>query len=778
MFDVVSVRRAGKYSAAYFSGSPADCDDVIPLRRNASVRETLRAMMMATTLSALLLACVAFVGCDLLTARTALERDLTTLADVIGSNSAAALMFGDRDSAAQILEALRARPSLVAARIYSADGKPFATRRTSIVDIPDTAPREAALWDDGHFYVVRRIMFRGDAIGTVFIESDLHSVKIRLRNYAFSAAAILIVSILVALAVSSRLQRVLSNPIDKLAGLAHRVRRERDYSLRSDGTAKVHEIEELMSAFNEMLAEIQRRDEQLEEEVAKQTAELRTAKSAAESLSRHTQMILNTAAEGIFELDQYGSVTFANLAAARMLGYAAEELVGQRLHDLVHIEEMHALSVRDCPVCSAFLHPPVRSGFTTTFRARDGRRFPVEYATSSVPSENAYAGVVVTFRDVTSRVQVERMKDEFVSTVSHELRTPLTSIRGALGLVASGALGPLGDRAHRMLDIAVANTDRLVRMINEILDLERISSGRVELNRSVTSASEVMRDAVDVVQSVADRASVAISYEPDYTLLWIDRDRIVQTLTNLLDNAVKFSPPGASVSLRGGAAGEMFAFTVEDRGRGIPPDKLDNVFERFRQVDASDSRDKGGTGLGLAICRSIVSAHGGSIAVASTPGAGSTFRFTVPLATSSAPRVEPASPARSTFRHGDAVLIVEDDSDLARVISATLESHGLRSIVVGSGEEAIALCRSATPALVILDLMLPRLDGFAVVAWLREQGQLASLPLLVYSAAEVSVADQMRLRLGPTTFLTKSRVSMTDLEHHVRAMLEEPAYAT
>ena len=751
------------------------------LKRNATVRETLRGMMMATTLSGLLLACVAFAGVDLFTTKRALEEDLTALAGVIGSNSAAALTFADKESDTQILQALDAMPAIAAARVYTANGQPFVTRITAATDIPATAPPEGARMHGDHIEITRNIFFKGEKISTIFIASDLSHFKARARRYALSAVLILGVSILVAFVISSKLQTILSTPIHALAGVADRVRRERDYGLRFSGEgSSPREIEDLMSAFNEMLAEIQLRDDELqrrrdslEGQVARRTGELHIAKDRAERTAHRNQKILNTAAEGILELDASGVVTFINLAAARMLGYSVDELTGCHLHDLVHVDEMAALPVHECPVCRASLRVPIRAGLTTTFVASDGRRFPVEYSTAAVPAGLATGvAVVVTFRDVTQRMQIERMKDEFVSTVSHELRTPLTSIRGALGLLASGALGTLGGRAERMLNIAVSNTDRLVRMINEILDLERISSGRVELNRSATSASEVMKDAVDVVQSVAERAGVAIAYEPDYTLLWIDRDRIVQTLTNLLGNAVKFSPSGSRVVLRG-EAGEMFTFSVEDQGRGIPADKLDTIFERFRQVDASDSRDKGGTGLGLAICRSIVHAHGGAISVESTIGSGSTFRFTVPVAVASAPRnsAGPASRPRATETADAAVLIVEDDSDLARVISATLESHGLRSIVASTGEEAIELCTRLRPALVILDLMLPDLDGFAVVQWLREHPDLASLPLLVYSANEVSIADQARLRLGTTIFLTKSRIPLSDIERYVRTLL-------
>src|SRR4029077_4398255 len=249
-----------------------------------------------------------------------------------------------------------------------------------------------------------------------------------------------------------------------------------------------------------------------------------------------------------------------------------------------------------------------------TFWRADGSSFPVEYSTTPLLDEDGKkSGAVLMFRDVTERRAIERLKSEFVSTVSHELRTPLTSIRGALGLLSSGMLGPIAAKGQRMLEIAVNNTDRLVRLINDILDIERIDSGKVQLVRGAVDANSVMVQASEGLQSMADQAGVRVVVVPATGALWGDSDRIIQTLTNLLGNAIKFSPRDTTVTLSGTARDAYFAFSVADEGRGVPQEKLETIFQRFSQVDASDSRDKGGSGLGLAICKSIVDAHGGRI---------------------------------------------------------------------------------------------------------------------------------------------------------------------
>lgn len=248
-----------------------------------------------------------------------------------------------------------------------------------------------------------------------------------------------------------------------------------------------------------------------------------------------------------------------------------------------------------------------------------------------VTSDGEPDGVAVSFADMTDRVTIEKMKDEFVSIVSHELKTPLTSIRGALGLVASGKLGESPAEAQRMIDLALSNTERLVRLVQDILDIERMNSEQEDLTLQVTDARSLISQAVDLMTPAADEASVNLSSNAAPTPLWVDPDRILQLMSNLLSNAIKFSEPGGQVRISTLVDGDELLVQVADCGRGIPADMLDRIFGRFQQVDASDSRSKGGTGLGLAICRTIAELHGGKIWAESELGAGSTFSFTLPM---------------------------------------------------------------------------------------------------------------------------------------------------
>lgn len=394
------------------------------------------------------------------------------------------------------------------------------------------------------------------------------------------------------------------------------------------------------------------------------TDQLRTEEQLL-SLMRQSNSVLESVGDGIYGIDLEGRATVVNPAAAEMLGYRPEELVGRKMHELVHYchPDGSSYEVEQCPILKTVSDLTPCRVASEVFWRKDGTPFPVEYVarpqieyvtdelqegtgrrsvrklmqrSTDVPegTPRRAVGVVVAFTDISERNALDRMKDEFISTVSHELRTPLTSLQAALGLIAGGALSMRPDKERHMLDVALGNAERLSKLINDFLELERIGSGKAELHYAMHSAEELFRHVTSLLQASAAKANIEFSFDADDVMVWADPDRILQTLSNLISNAIKFSPqlPDAPsrIYLRARHISEHQAqLEVQDFGRGIPEDKLQQVFERFQQVDASDSRARGGTGLGLAICRSIVQQHGGQIWVTSSPGVGSTFHFTL-----------------------------------------------------------------------------------------------------------------------------------------------------
>lgn len=240
--------------------------------------------------------------------------------------------------------------------------------------------------------------------------------------------------------------------------------------------------------------------------------------------------------------------------------------------------------------------------------------------------------VLAIVRDLTEQREAQRMKEHFVSMISHELRTPLTAIHGALALLTEGVLGPIPDRAKEMLGVAAANTERLIRLTNDIIDVQRLRLGQFEIVKTACNAADLAAQAVDAMRVLAARVQVTLECAPQAVPMVADGDRIVQVLLNLLSNAIRHSPPGSTVSVTASQRRDRVAFQVRDRGPGIPAYNLETIFEAFKQADAPDGRARGGAGLGLYICRKIVEAHGGRIWAESAPGEGATFTFTLPLA--------------------------------------------------------------------------------------------------------------------------------------------------
>lgn len=360
---------------------------------------------------------------------------------------------------------------------------------------------------------------------------------------------------------------------------------------------------------------------------------LRTLRSQSDS-------ILESVGDGIYGVDLEGKVTIVNSAAAQMLGYRQSEILGRNMHELIH--HTHADGTpypsEESPIRNSLTHLDTVRVANEVFWRKDGTSFPVEYVArpqldfqSTDHGQARAIGVVVAFTDTTERRALDRMKDEFISTVSHELRTPLTSVRGALGLLSADVLATRPEKTQKMLDIAISNSDRLIRLINDILELERIGSGRAELQLDICNVEDLLHRAVGLQQSLLPTTDISISFSADDVTVWADPDRMLQALSNLISNAIKFSYPGGNIHITARNLDENEAIIeIADQGRGIPADKLEKIFDRFHQVDASDSRALGGTGLGLAICRSIVTQHGGHIWATNNQSAGATFHLTLP----------------------------------------------------------------------------------------------------------------------------------------------------
>lgn len=418
-----------------------------------------------------------------------------------------------------------------------------------------------------------------------------------------------------------------------------------------------------------------------------------------------------------------------------MNGYTRSELIGQSVDILNLLPGTPEERVR-------YLAQVRREGVSRVeaeHRHRDGHIFAIESSTCIIQVGDSEM-VLGIDRDITKRREVDRMKTEFISTVSHELRTPLTSIRGSLGLIAGGVAGQIPDRAKSMVDIAYKNSERLVRLINDILDVEKIESGKMEFQFKPIELVPLIEQAIEANRAFGEQYQVSFALVSESADLKInaDSDRMTQVLTNLLSNAAKFSPPQGTVEIRAESIGDKVRVSVRDHGAGIPDEFRNRIFQKFAQADSSDTRQKGGTGLGLSIVKAIVEKHGGIIGFDSELGQGTTFFVELP-----AYHQAPApTPLRGLYH--SRILILEDDHDVATLLQMMLTRDGFETDVAYDRAQAVALLETRDYAALTLDLLLPDDEGVAFIRELRAQPKTRDLPIVVVSAK----AEQGALQLN------------------------------
>ncbi len=341
--------------------------------------------------------------------------------------------------------------------------------------------------------------------------------------------------------------------------------------------------------------------------------------------------VLENAVDGIITIDARGVIETFNPAAERTFGYPSDEVVGCNVKLLMPapFREDHDGYLRN--YLETGDNKIIGIGREVVGLRKDGSTFPMDLAVSEmeISGQRMFVGIV---RDITERKQVEKMKNEFISTVSHELRTPLTSIQGSLALIDKTRPEGLSEKHVRLLGIAHKNCVRLVRLINDILDIEKIESGRIEFDLSALELSPLVHQAIEANQSFADQFSVSLVLSRDLpgAMIHADSDRLTQVLTNLLSNAAKFSPEGGAVEVSLTRSDGGLRVEVADHGDGIPEEFRERIFSKFAQADSSSTRKRQGTGLGLSIAKAIVDKHGGRIGFDTETGAGTTFFFELP----------------------------------------------------------------------------------------------------------------------------------------------------
>jgi PAS domain S-box-containing protein len=679
-----------------------------------SISKKLTLINMLVSAVALLLASGGFCAYDLYSFRTALVRNVSTQAQIIGDNTVSALLFNDPHSAEKTLSALRANPNLMYAQIYMRDGQPFAgywrdrAGNTEALPIIPEGQIQSHWFADGQLGLARSIILQGKPTGTLYIRSDLGAMNDRLKSYALIVVVVLLVSLLVALIVGLAVNGLMGSLYSKL---------------------------ETGNRF----------------------------------INLSVDMFCIAGFDGFFKS--------LNPSFERTLGFTAEELLAKPYLEFIHPDDRQAttaqahrvethelLAFENRYLCkdgsykwllwNAVSVPEQEViyavGRDITERTRDEaekRKFAESLAATNQELE-------LRNREVQRATQ---MKSKFLASMSHELRTPLNAIVGFSDLLAEQTAGELNDKQKRFVNHIKQGSAHLLQLINDILDISKIEAGQLEYRCEVFLVKEALPEVLSTIHPLAMAKNIEVQQKLETDRpVYADRVRFKQILYNLLSNAVKFTPKGGRIEIDCFESADQIGLSVTDTGIGIRPEDQKVVFEEFRQVEGERGAVNEGTGLGLAITKKLVEQQGGQISLSSEPGRGSRFTFTLP-AGSEVARPAPANqPHRLPLTTGSSsgkplILVVDDEASARELLSSYLNSE-YRIAFAESGVEAVEKAGQLRPDAITLDLSMPGGSGLDALVTLRKTPETANIPIII-----VSIVDEEKVgfALGAADYLIK-----------------------
>ena len=652
---------------------------------NLSLAAKLRVIVIYAAAVALLVASVLYMSGEVLSLRRSLAQHLVTLATTVGANTTAALTFSDHADARNVLRSLRADPSIQAVALYDASGKVFvdvplgdetasATERLRAWDIEDPVNDTQTIRFGGltraHIQVPVRL--NGEQVGTIHVDADLAQIYSQLQSSLKSMLLGLLLAVIVAYVLSIRLQRGILTPVSNLVLVAKNVRENKNFAVRAHKQSD-DEFGVLIDAFNEMLAELERRD-----------LNLRFYQSELETRVRERTGLLDKAVA------------------------EAQEALGR--------------------------------------------------------AESA-----------------SRAKSEFLARMSHEIRTPMNGVLGMAELLRHSTT--LDDRQRRYAVTIHQSGSALLDIINDILDFSKIEAGKLELDIAPFSLRDIVEDAVDILAERAHSKGLELICDIPAqveTAVSGDAQRLRQIIINLISNAVKFTERGEiKITVRHAGSdllNSSFDFEVKDSGVGIKPENCANIFESFAQEDSSTTRQYGGTGLGLAICKQLAELMGGRIGVVSSPGVGSTFSFSVPLAIDPTKVRDRRAPVLNRTR----MLVVDDNTTNREIVRHHLVSWGVLVTEANSCRNALEILDKSFGGqfdVLILDGQMPEMDGTALAAAIRGRAEFAGVPVLMMNAVSAMAPAASDVHDGPTAWLSKP-IRRTQLHACLCSLLATEPLAT
>ncbi|GGE98758.1 hypothetical protein GCM10011611_00340 [Aliidongia dinghuensis] len=743
-----------------------------------SIRYKWLLMVLAVNFCTVLVAGAALLYNDLHEYRRALVTELTTHADIIGQASVAALEFNDEKVGAENLALLRAKPEIIAAAIYTANGQLFAkylrpgTPEATLAGLPEA---DGYSIDNDELTLFKQIASKSEILGTVYLRAH-YGLEQRLWEYLRILGAVMLASLVVGLGISGSLQAYVTRSIQSVTAVAKRVIEERNFHLRATKTTD-DEIGYLVDAFNGMLAEIATRTEALEsskQSLEREIVERRDIQRSLQVSEMRNRTLVAAISSVIWVGDAHGGFGEPQESWSAFTGQDPSAYLGLGWRQAFHPDDQDELDHR----WSAAFHDPASFEFDARlwhaaaerYREVTLRAVPLadetgevtEWIGSIIDVDDRRAAerevrrlnaeleqrvaertreLEISNRALVSRTEeaeaASRAKADFLANMSHEIRTPMNAVLGLAYLLEQAPL------SHDARDLVrkIRNAGRsLQSIINDILDFSKIEAGRLEIESAPFRLGDVLDNLATIMSANAGDKDLELVIDPPPSFggtLIGDAHRLEQVLINLTGNAIKFTPRGevvVTVTMVDHSRGRAtFRFSVRDTGIGIPLDKQPQIFSAFAQADVSTTRRFGGTGLGLTICRHLVTEMGGEIGVVSEPGKGSEFWFTLPFEWNAAATYAP--PDLSNLD-----ILVADDSAVARdTLVRTAAAIGWHTTAVSSGEAAVEKVAARLESgrnfeAILLDWRMAGMDGLAATEAIRTLSP-EPLPIVVMATA-------------------------------------------
>jgi PAS domain S-box-containing protein len=734
--------------------------------------------------------------------------ELSVLADTLGANTGASLTFKDRKSAEDMLAGLQAESHIIAACLYDSHGEAFAKYLRKGIGSEFAMPvwqQDGAVFRQDSLTLFRSVSLGGEKIGTIAIISDLSALQANVRQFTEISALIILLSVMVTYFLSSRLLRLVTEPILHLAHLAARVTVKEDYTLRALPQGD-DEVGELIGSFNKMLEQIEVRDaalrgakEELANRVEARTQELqlevKERMRAEETLLEERQVLralIDNVPDYMYVKDLDCRFVVANNSVARQMGAKSpEELMGKtdfdfyprHLAEAFYKDEQRVMHSGQAEVNreETGLDPQGNASYVMTtqvpLRDKNGRVTGLAGIGTDITHLKKIQAEMQEARETAEAAN--KAKSEFLANMSHEIRTPLNGVMGMTDLALETELTA---EQRDYLETVKTSGDSLLTVINDILDFSKIEAGKLDLEAIDFNLRESLETTMKTLALRADEKGLELLCEVAPEIPEVvrgDSARLRQIVVNLVGNAIKFTDAGevavrVQVESKQGAE-YICRFTVADTGIGIPADKRETVFDPFSQADSSTTRKYGGTGLGLTISMRLVKMMGGRMWVESEVGRGTEFHFTVRLEAADASEIKVGTIAPPELLRGVKVLVVDDNRTNRRILEGMLLRWQMKPTLAEGGRAALAELSASHKAgerygLILTDMHMPDMDGFELVEQIRQRPELSTATILMLTSAGHRGDAARCEKLGVAAYLLKP-IRQSELREAVARVL-------